>query len=257
MFNKNIVFYLPCSSIFYVFFTFFIYTNSYAQFVLPQDAFKFKAYQQYQANNIASSINVVFNISKNHILYKHKFEFFVDDTNVKLSKPIFPESLTKFDSNFNKQVDFYRKEVKIILPVIQANVPFTLKVMAQGCAENGICYPHTAYYQRIIPVNKVNQQMQPPRPQFSFLSNTSEIPIIMPYKSAGLPITRISMSRNHQNKYNNNINTNNIEGDLNFNMNNNKNTAIKKDHSKLYWLFIFICILCTSIISHPMFNQEE
>jgi thiol:disulfide interchange protein len=247
MFKKNVIY-----SLIFIYFLFRSIVLQ-AQFLLPQDAFKFKAYQVTSMQE--SNLHVVFEIANNHFLYKEKFEFFIDDANVKLGKPIFPLALSKFDSNFNKRIDFYKKSVKIILPIVYANNPFTLKVVAQGCAENSVCYPPTAYYQHIIPKTirqpitnnaiassgKLNASIK--RPAFSFLNN-------VPYKSAGLPLlteNKISVNRNQHNYYTNNLN----------NQDENIKIVKKADHSKSYWLFIFICIICTSIISHPMFNQEE
>ena len=47
----------------------------------------------------------------------------------------------KFDQTFQKNVETYRGDVSIHVPVKQASGPFELVVTSQGCADEGICYP--------------------------------------------------------------------------------------------------------------------
>ncbi|MFP3616053.1 protein-disulfide reductase DsbD N-terminal domain-containing protein, partial [Paraburkholderia sp. SIMBA_050] len=58
-----------------------------------------------------------------------------------LGAPTFPPGHVKFDQTFQKEVETYRDEVVIHVPVKQAAGPFELAVTSQGCADEGICYP--------------------------------------------------------------------------------------------------------------------
>jgi thiol:disulfide interchange protein DsbD len=52
-----------------------------------------------------------------------------------------PAGHVKFDQTFNKNVETYRNELAIRVPVDRAAGPFDLAVTSQGCADAGICYP--------------------------------------------------------------------------------------------------------------------
>jgi len=52
-----------------------------------------------------------------------------------------PAGHVKFDQTFQKNLETYRGEVVIHVPVKQAAGPFELVVTSQGCADEGICYP--------------------------------------------------------------------------------------------------------------------
>ena len=57
----------------------------------------------------------------------------------------------KFDENFQKNVETYRADLRIGLPVTQAAGPFTLTVVSQGCADAGLCYPPMTSVLRLDP----------------------------------------------------------------------------------------------------------
>lgn len=62
-----------------------------------------------------------------------------------------PAGKVKFDENFQKNVETYRGDLRIGVPVIQATGPFTLTVVSQGCADAGLCYPPMTTVVRLDP----------------------------------------------------------------------------------------------------------
>jgi len=218
---------------FLIIFFILIINNAYA-LLIPQEAFILNAKQ------IPNGLNIQFKIAKNHLLYKEKFEFFVDDASVRVGKPVFPLAKKKFDVNFDKEVEYYKNQVSIFLPLIEYKQPFTLKIMTQGCAEKGICYPPTAYYYNVKMMSKLdngllNSRLDKKRP-FSFSPKN--------YKSAGLETA-------------DNANTSVEDIAPRAYLQKHPKEDSKKDYSKFYWLFIFMCIICTIIISHPSFNKDN
>jgi thiol:disulfide interchange protein DsbD len=71
-------------------------------------------------------------------MYRDKFKFTLEGGT--LVAPKLPPGKVKEDENFGK-VEIYRKEVKILLPVVAAAGAVTLKTVSQGCWDGGICYP--------------------------------------------------------------------------------------------------------------------
>ncbi|MEA3110492.1 MAG: thioredoxin:protein disulfide reductase, partial [Caballeronia sp.] len=58
-----------------------------------------------------------------------------------LGEPQLPAGKVHFDQTFNKDVETYRGELVIRIPVKQVSGPFDIAVTSQGCADQGICYP--------------------------------------------------------------------------------------------------------------------
>jgi thiol:disulfide interchange protein DsbD len=103
------------------------------EFLAPEQAFKFSA------NLIApDKIEVHYKIADGYYLYRERFAFSTEK--VKLGDPIIPKGKIKFDPNFEKEVEIYRNNISIIIPV-EAKTAFTLKAISQGCADKGLCYP--------------------------------------------------------------------------------------------------------------------
>jgi thiol:disulfide interchange protein DsbD len=103
------------------------------EFLAPEQAFKFSA------NLIApDKIEVHYKIADGYYLYRERFAFNAEKA--KLGDPNIPKGKIKFDPNFEKEVEIYRNNISIIIPV-EAKTAFTLKAISQGCADKGLCYP--------------------------------------------------------------------------------------------------------------------
>ncbi|WP_175816792.1 protein-disulfide reductase DsbD [Burkholderia diffusa] len=104
-------------------------------FLDPSVAFKFSASES------PGQVDVRFRVAHGYYLYRERFAFAVKGGQVTLGDPQFPAGHVKFDQTFQKEVETYRDEVVIHVPVKQAAGPFELAVTSQGCADEGICYP--------------------------------------------------------------------------------------------------------------------
>ncbi|WP_321927075.1 protein-disulfide reductase DsbD [Burkholderia sp. BCC1998] len=104
-------------------------------FLDPSVAFKFSASES------PGQVNVRFKVASGYYLYRERFAFAVKGGQATLGDPQFPAGHVKFDQTFQKEVETYRDEVVIHVPVKQAAGPFELAVTSQGCADEGICYP--------------------------------------------------------------------------------------------------------------------
>jgi thiol:disulfide interchange protein DsbD len=99
----------------------------------PQVAFRFSARVV-----DARTIEARWQITDQYYMYRDKFKFTLEGGT--LVAPKLPPGKVKEDENFGK-VEIYRKEVKILLPVVAAAGAVTLKTVSQGCWDGGICYP--------------------------------------------------------------------------------------------------------------------
>jgi thiol:disulfide interchange protein DsbD len=104
-------------------------------FLDPSVAFKFSA------SETPGQVDVRFKVANGYYLYRERFAFAVKSGQATLGDPQFPAGHVKFDQTFQKEVETYRDEVVIHVPVKQAAGPFELAVTSQGCADEGICYP--------------------------------------------------------------------------------------------------------------------
>ncbi|MDY7577359.1 protein-disulfide reductase DsbD [Herbaspirillum sp. RTI4] len=103
------------------------------EYLAPEAAFRFSA-QMIDAQNI----QVVYEIADGYYMYRDRFHF--EGESVAVGDAIIPAGKIKFDENFQKNVETYRGRLSIRLPVTAA-AEFTLIATAQGCADQGLCYP--------------------------------------------------------------------------------------------------------------------
>jgi thiol:disulfide interchange protein DsbD len=91
----------------------------------------------------ARTVEVSFTIADGYYMYRDKFRFVPDPASgAKLGAPQFPPGVRKTDEFFG-DVETYRKQVAIRLPVEQAGERLDLTVTSQGCADAGVCYAPT------------------------------------------------------------------------------------------------------------------
>ncbi|KQZ27750.1 protein-disulfide reductase DsbD [Duganella sp. Root1480D1] len=102
------------------------------EFLDPQVAFKFSA-KVVEGKAIA----VTYEIADGYYMYRERFKFVADGAT--LGEPQIPPGKVKYDETFAKNVETYRHQVTIVIPV-EAPGPFTLKATSQGCSEKGLCY---------------------------------------------------------------------------------------------------------------------
>lgn len=102
------------------------------EFLPPEQAFRFSA-RMADANNI----EVSFRIADGYYMYRERLGFTADGAS--LGKIDIPRGKIKFDPNFEKNVETFRQQLILRVPV-QATGPFTLRVASQGCSDKGLCY---------------------------------------------------------------------------------------------------------------------
>jgi thiol:disulfide interchange protein DsbD len=88
----------------------------------------------------ATTVEVSFAIAEGYYMYRERFRFALDPgSKAKLGPPQFPPGIRKKDEFFG-DVETYRKQVVIRLPVENADGSLHLTVTSQGCADAGVCY---------------------------------------------------------------------------------------------------------------------
>ena len=107
-----------------------------ADFLDPEDAFKISA----AISDGGKTVEARFSIADGYYLYRERFGFAASD-GAQLGAPQYPPGKIKFDETFNKDLEIYRGDVVVRLPIEAARGPFTLTAKLQGCADQGICYP--------------------------------------------------------------------------------------------------------------------
>ncbi len=88
----------------------------------------------------ATTVEVKFAIAEGYYMYRERFRFALDPgSKAALGAPQFPPGTRKKDEFFG-EVETYRKQVAIRLPVENAAGSLHLTVTSQGCADVGVCY---------------------------------------------------------------------------------------------------------------------
>ncbi len=108
------------------------------EYLQPDDAFQFSA-RMIDGKTLAAT----FRIADAYYLYRERFKFSadIDGQKVPLGDPVYPKGEIKFDETFQKDVEHYRNQVVVRIP-IKDGTPriFNLNATYQGCADAGLCY---------------------------------------------------------------------------------------------------------------------
>jgi thiol:disulfide interchange protein DsbD len=104
-------------------------------FLDPGVAFKFSASEK------PGEVDVRYKIADGYYMYRERFEFAVKSGDATIGAAQLPAGKVHFDQTFNKEVETYRGDLVIRIPVTKASGPFEIAVTSQGCADGGICYP--------------------------------------------------------------------------------------------------------------------
>src|SRR5688572_25332582 len=105
----------------------------------PEKAFRFAARVLKP-----DALEVRYQIAPGYYMYRDKFRFTVAPAEAKVGEPQLPPGQKKKDQFFG-DVEIYRNEVRIVLPLEPGGSPAHIDLIAvsQGCADVGVCYvPH-------------------------------------------------------------------------------------------------------------------
>ena len=101
----------------------------------PEKAFRMTA----QALD-ARTVEVRFRIADGYYMYRERFRFAVaPGAKATLGMPEFPQGVRKKDEFFG-EMETYRGEIAIRIPVETTEASVPLLVTSQGCADAGVCY---------------------------------------------------------------------------------------------------------------------
>ncbi len=107
-----------------------------AEFLDPEQAFKIKA-------ELSNSRTLVlhWDIAKGYKLYRDKVTVGVESGKAEVKVPLLPKGITITDPSTNEKIAIFHDRLDFAVPLVKADGPFTLNVVYQGCAEDGLCYP--------------------------------------------------------------------------------------------------------------------
>jgi thiol:disulfide interchange protein DsbD len=90
-----------------------------------------------------NAIRVRWIIADGYYLYRQKIEIRPESPDLTLSAPQLPPGLVKTDPYLGRQ-EIYQQQVEALVPYSRTDAgahPLQIKVIYQGCAEAGLCYP--------------------------------------------------------------------------------------------------------------------
>jgi thiol:disulfide interchange protein DsbD len=110
--------------------------NNSADFLPVREAFKLSV-----VDNTADKVTLRFVATDGYYLYRHRFQFRIEPADVGNGPAQLPPGEKKHDEYFG-DVEVYHGILDVELPLKNAyNLPYTLFVTYQGCADKGLCYP--------------------------------------------------------------------------------------------------------------------
>lgn len=98
-----------------------------------------KAFQVSARSSRPGQAEVLVRIAPGYYLYREPLR--ISAQGARLGAPAIPKGRIKYDENFQKNVETYRNELRIAVPVSAAAASYTLEIVSQGCADAGLCYP--------------------------------------------------------------------------------------------------------------------
>ncbi|RCS56607.1 protein-disulfide reductase DsbD [Parvibium lacunae] len=110
------------------------------EFLAPQDAFKLQTEWLDE-----QTLQVHYRIAPGYYLYRERFDWQSDPAGSKITAAL-PVGKPHFDETFNKTLEIYRDDLRFTLVVTQPEstqaLPLqALRLISQGCADAGLCYP--------------------------------------------------------------------------------------------------------------------
>ena len=105
------------------------------EFLPFQDAYKLSV------NFSDDVLNFDWEIADGYYLYKSKINVFAHDANTQIHNMVFSESQNKFDEFFNENMEVFYDSATMTAGYVSSDKILQLKLLSQGCADIGFCYP--------------------------------------------------------------------------------------------------------------------
>ncbi len=110
--------------------------NNSADFLPVREAFRLSL-----MSSDASSVKLRFVNAEGYYLYRHRFQFRIEPSDLAKGDAVLPAGEPKHDEYFG-DVEVYYGITDVTLPIDNPiDLPFTVHVTYQGCADKGLCYP--------------------------------------------------------------------------------------------------------------------
>ncbi|AHL76650.1 thiol:disulfide interchange protein [Stutzerimonas stutzeri] len=110
--------------------------NNSADFLPVREAFRLSLVEA-----TPEQVKLRFVSAEGYYLYRHRFQFKTNEASVTIGEAKLPAGERKTDDYFG-EVEVFYGVLDVELPVQNPNdLPFTLQVTYQGCADKGLCYP--------------------------------------------------------------------------------------------------------------------
>ena len=105
------------------------------EFLPFQDAYKLSV------NFSDDALNFDWEIADGYYLYKSKINVFAHDANTQIHNMVFSDSQNKFDEFFNENMEIFYDSATMTATYVSSDEILQLKLLSQGCADIGFCYP--------------------------------------------------------------------------------------------------------------------
>ncbi|NEN76004.1 protein-disulfide reductase DsbD [Pelistega sp. NLN82] len=107
-----------------------------------------------------NQVDLQFTIAPGYYMYREQFTFtpiVANKADFSLLNPAsiqYMQGEEKFDATFDKKMEVYHDATRVTIPLKLPPQMHTLEIVAQGCADAGLCYPPMYYYLPLSPTSQ-------------------------------------------------------------------------------------------------------
>ncbi|QDQ88605.1 protein-disulfide reductase DsbD [Alcaligenaceae bacterium SJ-26] len=113
-----------------------LFGASEADFLPPEQAFVLSAQMK-----DPHTLQLDYRIADAYYMYRERFVWEVEPVPLAADAVRYPDGLVKYDPTFEKDMEIYYGSASLLVALPDSDLPLTLRVGSQGCADAGLCYP--------------------------------------------------------------------------------------------------------------------
>ncbi len=144
--------------------------------IAPEDVLPPEEVFRYEARIRGETLEIDWQITPEHYLYKKRFGFASLTDGVTLGPPEYPQGITHTDEFFGESI-IYRDQARIRIPIVgqlEGLEELAVELRLQGCADIGLCYPPQTWTTQVALAAATSATTSTPRSLLDLLDGAAD-----------------------------------------------------------------------------------